>query len=96
MVSGLRNSDYTALFTACGDVRKVAIDGDNLIATIEDEYIYNIIISENNMAILKSVLKDIDEMAKLVIQYVKPEDYVEKDIEILKRKFGNNLVIKEN
>ena len=95
VVFALRQKEYTALYTACGDVRKVSLDGDKLIVCIEDEYLYNIIAGKTNLELLEQTLRTIDSVAKIEIVYSKPEDYVQKDLEILKRKFGNSLKIKE-
>ncbi len=84
----------TALYTACGDVRNVVLGGDTLVVYIEDEYLYNIISSERNLAVLQELTSEIDDVAALSVQYSKKEDYVEKDIATLKKKFGSELKIK--
>lgn len=95
VVSSLRQKEYTALFTACGDVRKVSLEQENLIVFIEDEYLYNIISGATNIKLLQDTLAEIDNVANIQIKYDKPEDYVSKDLEVLRRKFGNSLKIVE-
>lgn len=94
VVFELRRREYTALYTACGDVRKVSLDGDKLVVQIEDEYLYKIIAGKTNMELLEDTLNFVDSVAKLEVVYSKPEDYVAKDLEILKRKFGKSLKIR--
>ena len=94
VISALRERDLTALYTACGDVRNINLDGDDLVVYIEDEYLYNIIASEKNVQLLQEIVKDIDDAVCLKIEFAKKEDYVEKDIAMLKRKVGNILQIK--
>ncbi len=90
----MRERDLTALYTACGDVRSINLDGDDLVVYIEDEYLYNIIAGEKNLQLLQEIVKDIDVAVCLKIEFAKREDYVEKDIAMLKRKVGNILQIK--
>ena len=94
IISALRRRDLTALYTACGDVRNINLDGDDLIVFIEDEYLYNIIAGEKNLQLLQEIVQDIDSAVCLKIEFAKKEDYVEKDIIMLKRKVGNILQIK--
>ncbi len=95
LISALRTKDITSLYTACGDVRSVRLEGDNLVVSIEDEYLYNIIAGEKNIELLGEILHGIDNVAKIKIEYLKREDYVAKDIEKLKKKFGKMLNIKD-
>lgn len=94
VISALRGRDLTALYTACGDVRNINLNGDDLVVYIEDEYLYNIIASEKNVQLLQEIVKDIDGAVCLKIEFAKKEDYVEKDLAMLKRKVGNILQIK--
>ena len=95
LISALRTKDITSLYTACGDVRNVRLEGDDLVVSIEDEYLYNIIASEKNIELLSEILHGIDNVANIKIEYLKREDYVAEDIEKLKKKFGKMLNIKE-
>jgi hypothetical protein len=94
VISSLRRRDLTALYTACGDVRDINLDGDELNVFVDDEYLYNIIAGERNIEILQQAVKEVDDVASIKIVYNKKENYVEKDLMTLKRKFGNILQVK--
>ena len=94
VISSLRKRDLTALYTACGDVRDINLDGDELNVFVDDEYLYNIIAGERNIEILHQAVKEVDDVASVKIVYNKKENYVEKDLMTLKRKFGNILQVK--
>ena len=62
VISSLRRRDLTALYTACGDVRDINLDGDELNVFVDDEYLYNIIAGERNIEILQQAVKEVDDV----------------------------------
>ncbi|MDR0849945.1 MAG: hypothetical protein LBN07_00475 [Christensenellaceae bacterium] len=94
VVLKLRESKYPVLHTACGDIRKTQLEGNILRVFIETEYIYNIIVKEENFALLTKTVEQINPGLVVSLQFVEDKTADENALK-LKRKFGEKLDVEE-
>ena len=94
LLTRLRESGEAALFVSCGEIEEIEIEGENLVAKTEKEYLYNLIANDQNILSIKRALRYLGIDLGIVIKKVEPKDEkVLKDIEFLKEKFKNNLTV---
>jgi len=95
IVSSLRQKNMMALYTACGDIRDVKIEDNELLIFIKDEYLYSLVMNEKNYKTLSDLLGMFASKTTLKFQLLeKKVDYIENNIKKLKNFFGDNLTIK--
>ena len=91
----MRKSSHTILHTACGDIRQIQLNGNELVVYVEDDYLYNVINKPNNLKILIDTIKQVNPNASLNIKKREKASFnIEKDILELKKKFGKMFTIK--
>ena len=94
IVLKLRESKYPVLHTACGDIRKTQLEGSILRVFAETEYIYNVIIKEENFARLMKTAEQVSPGLTISVQYAEDKTAHENVLK-LKRKFGEKINIEE-
>ena len=83
------------MYTACGDIRQVVLQQNELVLFVQDDYLYNVLSKQNNFQVLVDILQSVNRNATLRLQkQQKVVHNVEKDIFELKKKFGKMLIIK--
>ena len=65
--------NLVALHTACGEIRNVEIDENVLTVFVKEEYLYNVLKSEDNFLNIEKVLRLIDNNLKLNVEKQIPE-----------------------
>lgn len=65
-----------ALHTACGEIRNVEINENVLTVFVKEEYLYNVVKTEDNFKNIEKVLKLIDNNLSLNIEKQIPEKNV--------------------
>lgn len=91
----LRQNNFMTLHAACGEIRDIKIEKNEVKVNIKEEYLYNILKKEDNYATLTKLLREIDQNLTLSFILVeKTIDKAYKNLEILKNIFGNDLILK--
>lgn len=65
--------NLVALHTACGEIRNVEINENVLTVFVKEEYLYNVLKSEDNFLNIEKVLRLIDNNLKLNVERQIPE-----------------------
>ena len=65
--------NLVALHTACGEIRNVEINENVLTVFVKEEYLYNVLKSEDNFLNIEKVLRLIDNNLKLNVEKQIPE-----------------------
>jgi len=73
VIYSLRQQNLVALHTACGEIRTVEIEDDVLTVFVKEEYLYNVLKTEDNFLNIEKVLKLIDNNLSLKIEKMIPE-----------------------
>jgi len=95
LVSMLRKLNLMTLHTACGEIRQTELKDNKLTVYVKEEYLYNILIKEDNFKKLADILKNIK--SDILLNFVlvpKQEDKAKINLEKLRKMFGDELVIK--
>ena len=93
LLTRLRENGDVALFVSCGEISDVKIEENCLIINTEKDYIYNLLVADENLLSIKRALRFLGIALDVKVQKIAPKDFdVNKDIEFLKEKF-KNLVI---
>ena len=73
VIYSLRQMNLVALHTACGEIRNVEINENVLTVFVKEEYLYNVLKSEDNFLNIEKVLRLIDNNLKLNVEKQIPE-----------------------
>jgi len=95
VVLALRESKYPALHVACGNLRDITLTGGVLTVNVKEEYIYNLLMGEENLNLLGTLLGKINGNVMLSIKLKTEHNEAEENIIKLKKKFGENLKIEQ-
>ena len=94
---GVSKSDVKSLLSSLienSNGVEYEIEGENLVAKTEKEYLYNLIANDQNILSIKRALRYLGINLGFAIKKVEPKDEkVLKDIEFLKDKFKDNLIV---
>lgn len=91
----LRKNGLMALFTACGDIREIKLEGHELVINIREEFLYNILTKEENLYKITTLLKQIKSDLELKFVLInKKDNNAEINLKRLTEVFGNTLEIK--
>ena len=86
--------NLVALHTACGEIRNVEIDENVLTVFVKEEYLYNVLTTEDNFLNIEKVLKLIDSNLSLKIEKMIPEkDVILENKKRLTKLFEEKLKI---
>lgn len=89
----LRENKQVALHVACGDITDVQLEGDNLVVNIYDQMLENLL--KDGRRELERALSWQGVNVNLVLNFKTiQKSEQEKDIEKLKKLFGNEIIIK--
>lgn len=95
IITYLREHHLSALHIACGDIKDVKIEGDNLVVSTDQEYLFQIISKQENVFEIKNALSFLGLNLKPVVKLLdKPSVETEADLLVLKEMFGEYLKIK--
>lgn len=95
LIGNLRRLNLMTLHTACGEIRDVKLEGNTLIAVVNEDYLFNILTKGQNFEKISFYLRQIDD--KINIQFIKnakPADFAQENLEKLKRIFGTNFEVR--
>lgn len=94
VIFSLRQQNLVALHTACGEIRTVEIEDDVLTVFVKEEYLYNVLTTEDNFLNIEKVLKLIDSNLSLKIEKMIPEkDVILENKKRLTKLFEEKLKI---
>ena len=96
LITKLRNLNLITLYTACGEIRKVKFNENNLVVFVGEEYLFKILNKDDNVNKIEEILRC--DYAKINIQFVKDfenNDFAKKNFEKLSNFFGENLELKD-
>lgn len=89
----LRENKQVALHVACGDITDVQLEGDNLIVNVYDQMLENLL--RDGRRELERALSWQGVNVNLVLNFKTiQKSEQERDIERLKKLFGNEITIK--
>lgn len=95
MIYYLRQNSFPALHVICGGLNNVCLENGFLIIEIEDDYIFNMLNEQQNLAVLKRALNSQDLHIDLLLKkQEKIEDPISKDLKKLQSILGDYLIIK--
>ena len=85
----------SALHIACGDIKDVCEENDNLVISTDQEYLFQIISKEENIFEIKNAISYLGLKLKPVVKLLdKPSVEAEADLLALREVFGEYLKIK--
>lgn len=90
----LREKNYLTLHTDCGEIREIVRENDHLIATVYEEYLFNILNDTENFEKILFELKQIDD--KITLEFIhkkKGRDKVKENLQLIKNLFGDKLQV---
>ncbi len=91
----LREDNYMTVHTAGGDIREISLRDFLLTVVVREEYLYNILSSEENIEILNKEIKKVnDKLSIKVIFKNTPPDLSQINAEKLRSIFGDEIDIK--
>lgn len=94
MLTRLRENGEPALFVACGEIGETELSDNTLVAKTDKDYLFNLIGSDDNKAIIRRTLRYLGFELDFSIQKIAPQNAdALDDIESLKEKFGENLIV---
>lgn len=91
MVIRLREQNLITLHTACGELRRLKLVGDDLFVEVQEEYIYKILTNPDNFAKISLELSKINDKIKLNFVLKLKENKVLDSFNKLKALFGDDL-----
>ncbi|MGD9901678.1 MAG: DNA polymerase III subunit gamma/tau [Spirochaetales bacterium] len=91
----LRENNQPVLYTVCGEVEPVKIDGNIFKLQVSDETVYGKLVKDENLNALQKLLQKLDVDVRIEVTYLKKEVERTKNEteELLKQKFGDKLNI---
>ena len=82
------------MFVACGEIFEMEIVENKLIAKTDKDYLFNLISTNENKLVIKRTLRFLGFELDFDIVKIQPKDAdALSDIESLKEKFGENLIV---
>lgn len=94
VVTLLHKQNYMALFTACGEIREIKLEGATLVINIREEFLYNTLTREDNLLKLTSLLKQVNNNLDLKFNLIKKkDDKTQVNLKRLTEVFGKSLEI---
>lgn len=91
VVIRLREQNLITLHTACGELKHIKFDGDNLVVEVSEEYLFNILTNPNNFSKISLELSKINDKIHLNFVLKKKESRVLDSYTKLKELFGDDL-----
>lgn len=91
VVIRLREQNLITLHTACGELRRIKLDGDNLIVEVNEEYLFKILTNPDNFSKISLELSKINDKIKLNFVLKVKENKVQDSYNKLKVLFGEDL-----
>lgn len=92
----LREKHFVALHIACGDIVDVSFNGETFTINVTEDYIFELLKSEDNFAELKLIFKDFNIEKIDIVKKDKQLPFMEEDIKVLKKVFGDKLIMKQS
>ena len=96
LITKLRNLNLITLYTACGEIRNVKFNENNLVVFVGQEYLFKILNKDDNVNKIEEILRC--DFAKINVEFVKDfekKDFAKKNLEKLSNFFGENLDLKD-
>ena len=94
LLTRLRESGEPALFVACGEISEMEIVENKIIAKTDKDYLFNLISTNENKLVIKRTLRFLGFELDFDMVKIQPKDAdALSDIESLKEKFGEKLVV---
>ncbi len=82
------------MFVACGEISEMEIVENKLIAKTDKDYLFNLISTNENKLVIKRTLRFLGFELDFDMVKIQPKDAdALSDIESLKEKFGEKLVV---
>lgn len=91
VVIRLREQNLITLHTACGELRRIKLDGDSLIVEVNEEYLFKILTNPDNFSKISLELSKINDKIKLNFVLKVKENKVQDSYNKLKALFGEDL-----
>ena len=85
-----KNMKYCSV---CGNLTDIDLAGNVLTVNVQEEYIFSLLMSEENLNLLNSILSGINTGVMLSIRQKPAQNAGQENILKLKKKFGENLRI---
>ena len=91
VVIRLREQNLITLHTACGELKRIKFDGDNLLVEVSEEYLFKILTNPNNFSKISLELSKINDKIHLNFVLKKKENKVLESYTKLRELFGDDL-----
>ena len=86
-----REQNLITLHTACGELKRIKFDGDNLLVEVSEEYLFKILTNPNNFSKISLELSKINDKIHLNFVLKKKENKVLESYTKLRELFGDDL-----
>ena len=94
-VAKLKSLNLITLYTACGEIRDVKFNKNNLVVNIKEGYLYNILAKPENEKKVEEILASIDSRIKVKFEkYSNKDNNAKQNLDRLKNLFGKDLNFK--
>lgn len=91
-VTKLKQLNLITLYTACGEIRDVKFNKNNLVVNVKEDVLFDILTKEDNKNKIEALLKNIDDRIKIVFEKNSTKvDKSKQNLDRLISLFGKDL-----